>query len=184
MDDRELMSRLAGGDRDALEPLMERHHRRLYRIAMGYLRDADLALDVVQETFVKAFQNAGRWDGRAEVAPWLVRIAVNQSIDQYRRVRRRRSAEEPLAEGDHTSQMTVPDAGPDRRVLGREIGEHIQAALLVLPHRQRAVFVLRHCEEMTLEEIADSLQMNLGTVKSALHRAVRRLRETLQGVRA
>ena len=182
--DRDLMARLAAGDKGALDPLMERHHRRLYRIALGYLRDPDLALDAVQETFVKAFQNAARWDGRAEVAPWLVRIAVNQSIDQYRRVRRRRTAEEPLAEGDHDATLAVDDAAPDRRVLGREIGERIQSALLGLPDRQRAVFVLRHCEEMTLEEIAQSLQMNLGTVKSALHRAVRRLRETLEGVHA
>jgi len=182
--DRDLMARLTAGDRDALDPLMERHHRRLYRIALGYLRDPDLALDVVQETFVKAFQNASRWDTRAEVAPWLARIAVNQSIDQYRKVRRRRTAEEPLAEGDHSSTLTVEDASPDALVRGREIGERIRIALDVLPERQRAVFVLRHCEEMTLEEIAESLQMNLGTVKSALHRAVRRLRETLEGVRA
>jgi RNA polymerase sigma-70 factor (ECF subfamily) len=182
--DRELMARLVAGDQGALDPLMDRHHRRLYRIALGYLRDPDLALDVVQETFVKAFQNASRWDARAEVAPWLVRIAVNQSIDQYRRVKRRRSAEEPLLEGDHQATLTVDDAGPDRRVFGREIGERIQAALAGLPDRQRAVFVLRHCEDMTLEEIAASLQMNLGTVKSALHRAVRSLRERLDGVRA
>jgi RNA polymerase sigma factor (sigma-70 family) len=182
--DRDLMARLTAGDRDALDPLMERHHRRLYRIALGYLRDADLALDVVQETFVKAFQNASRWDTRSEVAPWLARIAVNQSIDQYRKVRRRRTAEEPLAEGDHSTTLTVEDASPDALVLGREIGERIRTALDVLPERQRAVFVLRHCEEMTLEEIAESLEMNLGTVKSALHRAVRRLRDTLEGVRA
>jgi len=182
--DRELMARLAAGDRDALDPLMDRHHRRLYRIALGYLRDPDLALDAVQETFVKAFQNASRWDTRAEVAPWLVRITINQSIDQYRRVRRRRTAEEPLAEGDHSSTLVVDEAGPDRKVMGREIGERIQAALSGLPDRQRAVFVLRHCEDMTLEEIAESLQMNLGTVKSALHRAVRSLRERLEGVRA
>lgn len=182
--DRELMARLVAGDQGALDPLMDRHHRRLYRVALGYLRDPDLALDVVQETFVKAFQNASRWDARAEVAPWLVRIAVNQSIDQYRRLKRRRSAEEPLLEGDHQATLAVDDAGPDRRVFGREIGERIQAALVGLPDRQRAVFVLRHCEDMTLEEIAQSLQMNLGTVKSALHRAVRSLRERLQGVRA
>ena len=121
---RERMARRVAGDKDALDPLMERHHRRLYRIALGYLRDPDLALDAVQETFVKAFQHASRWDSRAEVAPWLVRIAVNQSIDQYRRVRRRRTAGS-AAEGDHC------DAGggrraPDRRCLGLEIGERIQ----------------------------------------------------------
>lgn len=182
--DRELMARLAEGDKDALGPLMERHHRRVYRVAMGYLRDADLALDVVQETFVKAYQNAARWDRRAEVAPWLMRIAVNQSIDQYRRNRRRYAAEEPIPEGDHSAELAVGDAAPDRRVFGREIGARIEAALAGLPARQRAVFVLRHCEEMALEEIAESLDMNLGTVKSALHRAVRALRVRLEGVKA
>jgi RNA polymerase sigma-70 factor (ECF subfamily) len=182
--DRDLMLRLAAGDKDALGPLMERHHRRLYRVAAGYVRDPDLALDVVQETFVRAYQNAGRWDRRAEVAPWLMRIAVNLSIDQYRRNRRRSAAEEPLPEGDHAARLAVDEAAPDRRVFGREVGERIQAALAGLPAKQRAVFVLRHCEEMTLEEIADSLGMNLGTVKSALHRAVRALRTRLEGVRA
>lgn len=181
--DRDLMARLVAGDQAALDPLMERHHRRLYRIALGYLRDPDLALDAVQETFVKAFQNAARWDGRSEVAPWLVRIAVNQSIDQYRRVRRRRVAEEPLAEGDHSTTLTVEDAAPDRRVLGREIGERIQAALQVLPERQRAVFVLRHYQDLSLEEIAQTLDMSLGTVKSSLHRGLRRMRERLVGLR-
>src|ERR1043165_5703571 len=87
--DRDLMGRLAAGDREALEPLMERHYQRLYRIALAYLRRPDDALDVVQETFVKAYTHAARWDGAAEVAPWLTRIAVNQAIDIYRRGRRR-----------------------------------------------------------------------------------------------
>jgi len=79
--DRELMVRLAGGDREALAPLLERHHRRLYRVALAYLRQPDDALDAVQEAFVKAIVLAARWDGAAEVAPWLTRIVINQSID-------------------------------------------------------------------------------------------------------
>src|SRR6185436_4597029 len=107
--DRDLMGRLAAGDRDALAPLVERHHRRLYRIALAYLRNPDDALDVVQETFVKAFQNAGRWDPRSEVGAWLTRIAVNQSIDRYRRTRRRRVTEAPLdiAAGDHDGRWAA-----------------------------------------------------------------------------
>src|SRR3990170_874270 len=68
-DDRDLMARLAQGDREALTPLVERHYTRLYRIALGYLRQRDDALDVVQEAFVKAFQAAGRWDGSADAGP-------------------------------------------------------------------------------------------------------------------
>jgi RNA polymerase sigma-70 factor, ECF subfamily len=179
--DRELMGRLAAGDREALEPLMQRHSRRLFRIALAYSRRPDDALDVVQETFVKAFRSASRWDPEGDVAPWLTRIAVNQSIDSYRRARRRSSLEAPLPEGDRW-----PDAAdaisPERHVAGREAAEGIARALRSLSDTQRAVFVMRHYEEMSLEEISKALDLRLGTVKSSLHRAVLRLRQRLQGL--
>jgi RNA polymerase sigma-70 factor, ECF subfamily len=182
--DRELMRRLAAGDREALAPLVERHHARLYRIALGYLRNADDALDTVQETFVKAFQHASRFDTGTEVAPWLVRIAVNHAIDVYRKDRRRSAHVEPLADGDHDQTLAAEDPSPERRVLGLELGERIQSALLSLPENQRAVFVLRHYDGRSLEEIAATLRLSLGTVKSSLHRAIHRLRGQLEGVRA
>jgi RNA polymerase sigma-70 factor (ECF subfamily) len=182
--DRELMARLAGGDREALDPLMQRHYRRLFRIALSYLRETDAALDAVQETFVKAFVNARSWDGSAEVGPWLTRIAVNHSIDRYRRGKRRALAEAPLPESDHDQRLGAEEPSAERRVLGRELGERIAAALGGLPETQRAVFVLRHYEEMKLEEIAGVLGLSLGTVKSSLHRATRQLRVRLEGVRA
>jgi RNA polymerase sigma factor (sigma-70 family) len=175
------MGRLARGDRDALGPLMERHHRRLFRIALSYLRDADEAMDAVQETFVKAYQAAARWDPVSEVAPWLSRIAVNHSIDCYRRRRRRRQSEEPMPELpiDHDSRWRGTEPSPESEVAGREVGRQIAAALAILPERQRTIFVLRHYDERSLPEIADTLGMSLGTVKSSLHRAIARLRERL-----
>ena len=180
--DRELMGRLAAGDRDALEPLMERHSRRVYRIALAYLRRPDDALDVVQETFVKAFRNAARWEPTSEVAPWLTRIAVNQAIDTYRRARRRLAQEAPLPETDHSFDVEAHEASPERRAMGREAAERLSRALVSLPETQRAVFVMRHYDEMSLEDIATALDLRLGTVKSSLHRAVHRLRERLRGV--
>jgi RNA polymerase sigma-70 factor, ECF subfamily len=181
--DRELMLRLGRGDREALGPLMERHHRRIYRIALSYLRDADEALDAVQETFVRAFKNAARWDPASEALPWLVRIAVNHSIDRYRRSRRRMASEEAL-EPDHDARITATDPSPERAVFGREVSERVAAAVRRLPDRQRDVFLLRHYDEMSLEEISVALDMSLGTVKSSLHRAVHRLRAELEGLQA
>ena len=182
--DRELMARLAAGDREALAPLMERHYRRLYRIALAYLRQPDDALDVVQEVFVKAFQGASRWDGSAEAGPWLSRITVNLSIDRWRRNRRRAQTFTPLGESDHAASLASAGPGPDRGVLGREAGERVALALRGLPERQRAVVVLRHYQDMSLEEIARALDMSLGTVKSSLHRALLRMRVVLAGGRA
>lgn len=178
------MGRLAAGDREALGPLMERHHRRIYRIALAYLRNPDDALDVVQETFVKAFESASGWNGSAEVAPWLTRIAVNQAIDRYRRERRRRQSFEPLAEGDHHESLAAEGPSPERAALGQQVGVRIAAALGGLPEKQRAVIVLRHYEEKSLEEIAEILGLRLGTVKSTLHRAIHELRRRLGGLGA
>ena len=180
--DRALMARLAAGDREALGPLMERHYQRLYRIALSDLRHPDDALDVVQETFVKAFQNASRWDPSAEAAPWLSRIAINQSIDRWRRHKRRQATFTPLAEGDHESSLADRGPDPHRHVLSRERRDRLAAVIGNLPERQRAVVVLRHYREMSLEEIAETLDMRLGTVKSTLHRALGRMRAGLQGV--
>lgn len=178
-DDRELMARLARGDKDALAPLVERHYRRLYRIALGYLRQREDALDVVQEAFVKVFQAASRWDGSADAGPWLSRVTVNLSIDRWRRNKRRGQTFSPLAEGDHFEVLADTRPAPDSGVASRESGERLRAALSTLPERQRAVVVLRHYQELSLEEIATTLGMSLGTVKSSLHRALHRMRASL-----
>ena len=180
VDDREIMARLAAGDREALAPLMELHYRRLYRIALAYLRQREDALDVVQEAFVRAFQAAPRWDGAA-AGPWLSRITVNLAIDRWRRNRRRADTFTPLAEDDHTASLADKSPAPDGRLHAREVGERLQAALGRLPERQRAVVVLRHYQELSLEEIAQALGMSLGTVKSSLHRALQRMRLSLAG---
>ncbi len=178
--EREVMARLAAGDREALAPLMDRHYRRLYRIALAYLRQREDALDVVQEAFVRAFLAAPRWDGTA-AGPWLSRITVNLAIDRWRRNRRRADTFTPLQDGDHTASLADGRPAPDRQVHARERGEWLSAALGRLPERQRAVVVLRHYQELSLEEIAHTLDMSLGTVKSSLHRALQRLRLSLAG---
>ncbi len=180
--DRELMARLSAGDREALAPLMERHHRRVYRIALSYLRRPEDALEVVQEAFVKAFQNASRWDGSAEAGPWLARIAVNLSIDRWRRNRRRQETFTPMPEDDRAAEMDGGGPGPDRALAGREVRETVLRALARLPERQRAIVLLRHYQDQSLEEIAATLGISIGTVKSSLHRALVRLRQGLAGV--
>lgn len=176
------MERLAQGDREALAELMERHYRRIYRIMLGYLRNADDALDAVQETFVRAFEHAARWNREAEVAPWLTRIAVNQAIDRLRR-RKRRSGEQSIEDDDRAHELKADGLLADQIVYGREIQERLTRALEGLPDGQRAVFVLRHYDQLSLDEISETLEMNLGTVKSSLHRALQHLRRRMGSLR-
>ena len=182
--DRELVTRLAAGDRDALSPLVERHHRRLFRIALSYLRNPDDAEDAVQEAFVKLFERARTWDGRSEVAPWLTRIAVNQAIDLYRKLHRRRVRFPPIEDSQGVA-LPIPDPSPspEQQAHGARLGGRMSAALEGLGERQRAVLVLRHAEGLSLEEISTSLGLRLGTVKSTLHRALVEMRGRLMEVR-
>jgi RNA polymerase sigma-70 factor, ECF subfamily len=181
--DAELMRSLAAGTREALDPLVRRHHARLYRLVLGYVRNPDDAVEVIQETFVRVCQHAGRWDARSEVAAWLTRIAINQAIDRYRREKRRRAVMTPLDEDAGPVRAIAVGMPQDRLVGSREIGERVGRALEALTERQRAVFLLRHQEEMSLEAIAESLGIHLGTVKSNLHRALQRLRVQLETLR-
>ena len=177
------MERLARGDRSALGPLVERHYTRVYRIALSYLRDRDDALDAVQEVFVKLCDKAGSWQATTRLEPWLCRLAVNHAIDRYRRRRYRRNRSEPFGDDAQPDRYATTDPSPERMAHGRQLGERISRALAALPERQRRIFVLRHQEELSLNEIAEALEMNLGTVKSSLHRAIARLRPLLQDVR-
>ena len=122
---------------------------------------------------------SSRWDGSADAGPWLSRVTVNLSIDRWRRNKRRGQTFSPLVEGDHLDVLADHRPAPDRGVEGRESGERLAVALRALPERQRAVVVLRHYQELSLEEIATTLGMSLGTVKSSLHRALHRMRDTL-----
>jgi RNA polymerase sigma-70 factor, ECF subfamily len=184
LSDRELMGRLAAGEREALALLMERHYRRLYRIALAYLRRPEDALDVVQEAFVKTFLAAAHWDEALEAGPWLSRVTVNLAIDRWRRNRRRAETFAPMADGDHVLWLADRSPSPDGRLQAREARERLRTALGVLPERQRTIIVLRHYQDLSLEEIARTLGISLGTVKSSLHRALRRLRASLGGGQA
>jgi RNA polymerase sigma-70 factor (ECF subfamily) len=169
------MGRLAQGDREALAVLMERHYRRIYRIALSYLRNPDDALDCTQEVFVKVFERSWRFRGESEVGPWITRVAVNHAIDHFRKARRRLTREEPLEPQEMKAERPTPEGAAH----AGELSERIGRALRSLPERQRAVFVLRHYDDLSLPEIAESLGMRIGTVKSNLHRALGRLRVRL-----
>src|SRR5262245_20409280 len=150
---------------------MSRHERRLYGIAYGYLRNSEDALEVVQDAFVKLYQQAERIDSRAEPGAWLTRVAINGSIDRYRQ-KKRRGTRETTVDSEEFPDAPAPDARSVLDDIHQEDSRRaIERGLLSLNERQRAVVTLRHFSEMSLEEIAETLGVRLGTVKSSLNRA-------------
>ena len=163
--DKKLIERALAGDATAFEEIYERHRHAVYKVAYGMTRNAEDALDVVQDTFLKAHKSLARFERRAALRTWLCQIAVHQGIDLGRRkkVRRADSLEDGLAEARE-----------------RELKSALQQALAQLSEKHRTVFVLYTVKGLSYKEIAEAVGCSVGTVMSRLFYA----RKNLQGLLA
>jgi RNA polymerase sigma-70 factor (ECF subfamily) len=172
---------------DDFTPLVQAHQQRIYRVLLGMVRDPDAAQTLTQECFLKAYQKRASFRGKGSAGVWLVKIAVNLARDHRRsRLRafwhRLSSSSEEIA--DLGQRLPDPHASQERVLLGREEVAGVWSAVEKLSPQQRAVFVLRFVEEMSLEEIAEATSLRVGTVKTHLFRAVRAVRQRVKGGRA
>ena len=170
-----------GGDRDAFGELVRRHSRMLFRLAYrmtGNEADAD---DVVQDTFLRAWQKLATFESRADFGTWIYRIAVHCALDRLQRRKqddaRRVSEDYDPEEGGVQVADSKPD--PERLAIGMEIANLQQAAMRGLTAMERTAFVLRHLEERSTEEIAAALDVTPNTAKQSVYRAVQKVRRRL-----
>ena len=170
----DLLAKAQGGNLFAFEEIVKRYQRRVYGTAMRILRRHDLADDVVQDAFLRAYQALARFDRQRPFGPWICRIAANLAVNH---VRAPQAREEALPES--LADTPAPDEGPLGGVLETEGRAALDTAMQRLSPEQRAVFVLRVYEELSYQEIADTLGISPGTVMSRLSRARERLREAL-----
>jgi RNA polymerase sigma-70 factor (ECF subfamily) len=164
----------------AFRVIMQRHNRRLYRCARSLVRDDAEAEDIVQETYVNAFDKLASFRGESSLATWLTRIALNEALGRVRR-RRRIVALSVLDVAVPGNAQIVPFVrdDPERTAAQREMRRIIERAIDDLPELFRVVFVMRDVEGMNIEETADFLGVRPATVKTRLHRARRLLRRAL-----
>lgn len=153
---------------------MRRHQERVYAVARRIVRRHDVADDVAQEAFVRAYRSLDRFDLARPFGPWVTRIAANLAVNY---VRSPRAREQPLPE-DFTL-ASGKDGTPLQALLDGEAHERIGTALAALNKEQRAVLVLRVFEDLSYQEIAEALGIAIGTVMSRLSRGRERLREAL-----
>jgi len=172
----DLLAKAQGGNLFAFEEMVKRYQRRVYSTAFRILRRHDLADDVAQETFLRAYRSLDRFDRGRPFGPWICRIAANLAVNH---VRSPRAREQPLPDELAEAQAVRPGPGPLEAVLESEGRRVLEEALGALSAEQRAVFVLRVFEELSYQEIADTLSLSLGTVMSRLSRGRERLRQAL-----
>lgn len=189
--DAALVRRAQGGDDDAFAGLIERHERKVFGLVIRVLHcDRDLARDVSQEIFIRAYRGIGAFDPIARFSTWLHAIALNFCISEYRKAkalkrnRRTLSIHAPLAGTDDlTIEPVARGPQPADGVHHREIAEAVRAAVKELPEEFRHAVLLRDLQGLSYEEIGDILHVPPGTVRSRIHRGRLILQEKLEEFR-
>jgi RNA polymerase sigma-70 factor (ECF subfamily) len=181
--DEEVVRRVLDGETALYELLMRRHNQRLYRVARAILRDDAEAEDVMQDAYVRAYQNLASFQGRAKFVTWLTRIAVHEALTRSRR-RLRFQALDPSDESNGEIMQSPPSStrSPEQQAYDRELAAVLEKAVSSLSEDHRLVFVLRDVEGMTTEETAHCLNLTEENVKVRLHRARAGLRKRLYRV--
>lgn len=175
--DAELIEAARKGSEEALDELLARHQKRVYRFSLRMCGAEEDAMEVLQQTLMAAFQGIHQFRGEGKLSTWLYQLAHNACI----RSRRKRVGEPAHHESlDGEAMALAADGmGPDRRAEARQMGELIQAALLALTPTLREVVILRDIEGLSGEEAAEVLGIELSTLKTRLHRGRMQLREHL-----
>lgn len=181
VEEMELVGRARDGDAAAFTALVRRYQDRVYNVTFRMLGNAEDAADAAQETFLAAYEGLERFRGDSALYTWLYRIAVNKALTRRRSLSSRK---EFAASGEDSVMATLEDCaeGPAAAAERHERAEAVQEAIAALSDDLRGVVVLRDIEGLEYEEIAEALEVALGTVKSRLHRGRLALRESLKGV--
>jgi RNA polymerase sigma-70 factor (ECF subfamily) len=184
----ELLARARAGDPQAFCRLAEEHDQRLLQQARGLTRDSSAAEDLVSETLAEAWRSLVRYNETCRFSTWLFAILLHRYQKQVRSARSRPVllATLPLADADEhrQAQENLPAAGPSpaEETMRRELAEQLRQAIHDLPAKHQQVLLLRFFEDASLPEIAALLDCSLGTVKSRLHYALEKLRQSQLGV--
>ncbi len=189
VDDRKLAAQAAKGRDAAFRELLGRYERPVFSLIFRMVRDRALAEDLAQETFIRAFRAISSYNPRYKFSSWIFKIANNHTIDHLRKRRLDTvsidgSPHAVTGEEEAQTRLVVESTGeaPDRYVEQRELGSQIEQAIGELRPEYRTVVLLRHIEGHSYEEIADIMDLPLGTVKTYLHRARAELKGLLAGV--
>lgn len=180
-----LIQRCAAGDETACAELVAEHERMVFQLAFHLLGDRDEALDLSQEVFLRVFRTIHSFRGQSALRTWIYRIVINQARNRQRWWRRRHrgdqvSLDQHLLEHGDVGQAGDAESSPHRALARKELASRLWQALNALPFDQRTVVVLREIDGLSYDEIAFSLGVAIGTVKSRLTRARTTLRHDLR----
>jgi len=183
--DNKLIASALAGSQDAYRELMERHRPAIYHIVFKFVREKEATADLVQETFMKAFASLETYRSEYKFSTWLYRIAANSAIDFLRKQRIcTLSLDTSTDDSDGHGEYDVPDLtyNPEKDLEEREQRISIHDAIESLPEKYRQVIIYRHKDDRSYEEIAEALNIPIGTVKARIFRARELLKKKLKSM--
>ena len=179
-----VLARARQGDGDAFRALVERHSHGAFRLAFRLTGNEQDAEDVVQEGFLRAYRQLGRFESRSNFGTWLHRIIVNCSMDLLRERQARRERNRVDDPDQVMGSLPSEGPGPESTARGAEIRRRLDASLASLSPLERAAFTLRHYEGRSIDEICSTLGLRTSAAKHSIFRAVRKLRDALAPLRS
>jgi RNA polymerase sigma-70 factor (ECF subfamily) len=177
--DEEIVDRVKAGDTPLYEIIMRRYNQRLYRVALGILRDDAEAEDVMQDAYVRAYQHLGQFARRAPFSAWLTRIAVHEALVRLRLRGRNQQLNDTDLDGEVSMNLVDTSPNPEQNASRSELSALLDDAVLALPDPYRIVVMLRDVEELSTSETAAALELTEQNVKVRLHRGHAMMRERL-----
>src|SRR5579863_765154 len=182
-DEAAIVAQARTGDAKAFNELLQRYERKIFRLALHITQNREDAEDVLQETFLKAYQHLDQFQGQSKFYTWIVRIAVNQALMKLRKRKSDRSVslDETIDTGEDTvaREIAAWDENPEQQYGREELNQILTSAVDGLTPIYRAVFVLRDVDGLSTEETAEALELSVPAVKSRLLRARLQLRDKL-----
>jgi len=181
--DADLIRRCLANDQSAYKALLDKYRRQVLSLVWRMVNNREEAQDLAQEAFIRAFRSLGTFDVTRSFPAWLFRITTNLCVDYYRRKKLSTVSLVQGADQEHDERLLdleSPGLGPDEELAGKEGLARLEMMVKALPAPYRIVILLRHQSDMSYDEIAEALNLPLGTVKARIHRAHRMLREKME----
>ena len=178
-----LINQAKSGDDKAYDKLLNKYKNSVYNLVYRMVRDVQEAEDLTQEAFIKAFNSLTQFNEEYAFSTWLYKIATNNCIDYFRKRKLQTlSLDKPIQYKDSEIHQEIPDPelNPEKSILASERTSIIRDAIKTLPEKYYTAIVLRHTEEKSYEEIAEILQLPIGTVKARIFRAREMLNKALK----
>ena len=180
-EDNLIIDRILSGEKNLYEVLMRKYNQRLYRISRTYITDEEDINDIMQEAYIKAYEQLARFEKRSQFSTWLIRILINEALA---RIKRKSRFVNPMIDNDNyfdnnsgSSNNVIPD--PEKQSVNEELKRILEKAVDVLPMKYRTVFIMREIEGMSVAETGKCLDLSESNVKVRLNRAKEFLRKEL-----